>query len=79
MYKISDLIVRPAILEQYESLLSTIDQNAKQLENQKTRLLIVRQNKAIKAINEEENMAADCDLYSDTSSIMGSSSSKSSG
>lgn len=68
-------------MEQFESVLTSLTNNESQFITQKARLLIVRQNKLAinKNFGDDENVLADCDLYSDTSSIMGSTSSKSSG
>ncbi|XP_077290540.1 elongator complex protein 1 [Arctopsyche grandis] len=77
-----DNLMKPAVIEQCNTLLATINQNQTQFEQQKDRLLVVRQNKAAKLIAAENcdgNLAMDCDLYSDTSSIAGSSSSRTSG
>ncbi|XP_065333711.1 elongator complex protein 1 [Cloeon dipterum] len=76
----SDQLLRFEIVNQLSSLLSDIDAAQEQVAQQSSRLLVVRVDKA-KRIEEGDEFAnlPECDMFSDTSSIRGSTKSRSSG
>lgn len=77
---LAESLVKPGVMEHYRSVASQLHSWQEQLIQQVARLLKVREEKAKKIMEEgEEAMALpECDMFSDTSSIQGSTQSRAS-